>query len=260
MKIITVATEKNGYFHSLQESANKFNYDLIVLGYGEKWKGFGWRVKLILEYIKTLPKNEIIVMVDAYDVIILRDSNELKDFFIKLNVKFLCGAFRKLDGLLGICQEIEFGKTKNNIQPPYNNLCAGTWISTVDYAISIYNNLYINDNKDDQVILNQIYDYNNDLITPDFNFNIFCTLFPTIFTRQIRDIDKIHITSDNKLYCGVTNTYPFILHGLGNTDLTLILNKLDFNNKNNYTSFKYIIKKLFYHIKLITYTFFKNRW
>jgi hypothetical protein len=256
MKIITVATESNGYFYSLQESATKFNYELIVLGYGEKWKGFGWRVNLIIDYIKTLPKNEIILMVDAYDVIILRDSNELKEEFIKLNVKFLCGAFRKLDGLLGLCQEIEFGKTKNNIPPPYNNLCAGTWISTVEYAISIYDNLYIENNKDDQVLLNQIYDNDNNLITPDYNFNIFCTVFPTLLTRQIRSDDQILITN-KKLYCGVTKTYPFIIHGVGNTDLTNILNKLDFNNTNNYTPSIYISKKMFYHLKLIIVTFFK---
>ena len=96
------------------------------------------------------------------------------------------------------------------------------------YAISIYNNLYINDNKDDQVILNQIYDYNNDLITPDFNFNIFCTLFPTIFTRQIRDIDKINV---NK-YVATTNKGIF-LFSFNETKIdTILLNKklTEFNN------------------------------
>ena len=100
MKAITVATENNGYFETLKESSMRYNYHLVVLGYEQEWKGFGWRLNLVLEYLKTLPSDEIVIVVDAYDVIFLRDSKELKEEFLKMNVKFLCGQLF-LQDLLG---------------------------------------------------------------------------------------------------------------------------------------------------------------
>ena len=38
MKLITVATKKEGYYHILQESAKKHGYELITLGMGKKWE------------------------------------------------------------------------------------------------------------------------------------------------------------------------------------------------------------------------------
>ena len=188
MKVLTVATEKGGYFKALKESAYRYNYDLVTLGYGMKWKGFGWRLKLILDFLITLPQDEIIMIVDAYDVILLRDSSELLKEFKKNKYKFLWGAFRKLDGILGKVQEFEFGKTKDDLTPPYNNLCAGTWITPVETALYLYSKYDIKDKDDDQILLNKMYDnFGKSIITPDKDFNIFCTLFPNILTRKIKD-------------------------------------------------------------------------
>jgi hypothetical protein len=259
MKAITVATDVSGYFETLKESAIKYNYDLIVLGCGMKWKGFGWRLNITLDYLKTLPKDEIVIVIDAYDVIFLRDSIDLKEEFINMNVNFLCGAFRKLNGILGLLQEIEFGKSKIDLQPPYNNICAGTYISKVENILDIYQNYLIEDGDDDQILLNKIYDIKGkNLITPDSNFKIFCSLFPSFINRKIRSIDQISITSNHKLKCGVTSTYPYVLHGLANTDLTNIINRLGLKKYNNKTTFSYNFNKSFYHIKLIVYMCFQK--
>jgi len=258
MKVITVATEDGGYFKSLQESAVRHNYDLIVLGYGMKWGGFGWRVHIILDYLKTLPSNEIIMVVDAYDVILLRDSTELFEEFKRQNREFLCGSFRKLDGILGNLQELEFGNAKEDLTYPYNNICAGTWITYVHVALYLYGNYDIKHKDDDQIILNRMYDdYGKNIVTPDTNFDIFCTLFPDILSRRIKDIDNIIITDDKKIKCGVTNTYPFVLHALGNMYLDDILIKLDYSNYISNTTSMYLLKKGIYHIKLILKILFK---
>ena len=258
MKVITVATEKSGYYYSLEESANKLGYDLILLGYKLKWKGFGWRLSIILDYLRTLPKNEIVMIVDAYDVVLLRSSDDALNIFKEMNVKFLCGSFRKLDGIMGFFQENEFGSSKPEIPPPYNNLCAGTWMSKVETILDIYSKYDFKYNDDDQVLLNRIFDEDkNGVIVPDYNFNIFCTVFPNIINRYIRDIDKIYII-DNKLKCDVTNTEPVLIHGLANTRLDLILQQLGFANYQDQTTFNYTFKKLWYHVKLICKIFFKK--
>ena len=217
-----------------------------------KWKGFGWRIKLILDFLRTLPKDEIIMVVDAYDVILLRESSELLEEFRQNNSKFLCGAFRKLDGILGRAQEFEFGKTKDDLHPPYNNLCAGTWITHVETALYLYSKYDIKDKDDDQILLNRMYeDYGRGVITPDTNFNIFCTIFPNIVTRRIKGIDNIIITDDKRIKCGITNTYPFVIHALCNTHLDDILIKLGYTNCKSNTTITYLFKKAVYHIKVI---------
>ena len=251
MKAITVATSASGYFETLKESALLNNYELHVLGFGMPWKGFGWRLNTILDYLKTLPDNEIVIVIDAYDVIFLRDSTELEKEFLDLNAKFLCGAFRKLDGIFGIVQEQEFGKTKHDLEPPYNNICAGTYISRVKTILDIYEKYTIKDDEDDQILLNKIYDIEGEnIITPDTGFRIFCTLFPCFINRKIRNEDEI-VFYDNKLKSEVTNTFPFVLHGLANTDLYDISKNLGYKNLTNKTTITYIFKKVIYHLKLI---------
>jgi len=82
--VVTVATEPNYYFQYLQESCKKNEKELVVLGYGEKWKGFNWRFKLIINYLKTLKKNDIVCVIDGYDVLCTRNLNELKDVFLQV--------------------------------------------------------------------------------------------------------------------------------------------------------------------------------
>jgi hypothetical protein len=250
MKVITVATENCGYFETLKQSALQHNYELIVLGYGQKWKGFGWRLKLILNYVKTLPFDEIILVVDAYDVILLRNSQELLHEFLAKKQKFICGAFRKLNGVFGKVQELEFGKSKKDLPPPYNNLCAGTWITYAGYAVKLYDEYEIDDNDDDQILLNRIYDDYE--IFADYNFDLFCSLFPNLITNQINEDDKI-VIENYMLKSGVTNTYPFVLHALGNANVDHILDDLGYNkklSKYNY-SLQYKLKKSCYHFFLI---------
>ena len=87
MKVITVATDKIGYYYSLQETTTKLGYEWITLGYGLKWKGFGWRLKLIINYLKTLEDvNEIVMIVDAYDVIFIRKSEDALNIFHNMNI------------------------------------------------------------------------------------------------------------------------------------------------------------------------------
>jgi len=263
MKVITVATHKSGYFNSLEESAERLGYELVVLGLGEKWKGFGWRTRLLIDYLKTLPSDEFFIAVDAYDVILLRDSTAAIEGFKKTGANFLCGGFRKLKGLAGILQEQEFGSSTSHklLQGPYNSICAGTWMSTPKVAIELWDSPKylgsLQDNGDDQRLLNRMFDdMGQSSITPDINFSVFMTLFPHMLTRKIRDIDDIRISNHNTLISGITNSEPILLHALCNADIQELLEKLNFNNTNDLTTNEYIMNKTLYHTK----TMIKHSW
>jgi uncharacterized LabA/DUF88 family protein len=77
LHLVTVATHKDGYFDYLVESCKRNGKDVKVLGYEEKWQGFNWRFTLILDYLKKLNKNDIVCVIDGYDVLCTRNLNEL---------------------------------------------------------------------------------------------------------------------------------------------------------------------------------------
>lgn len=72
MKIVTVATRSDaGYFPALKETCEKNGLDLVTLGTGKEWKGFTWRWNLLESYLKTIDPEELVVHVDAFDVVVI---------------------------------------------------------------------------------------------------------------------------------------------------------------------------------------------
>lgn len=73
MRVVTVATKSDGYFPYLVQSCRRYGIKLDVLGWDTEWKGFNHRLHLIQEFLETLHDNEIVLFIDAYDVIFTRD-------------------------------------------------------------------------------------------------------------------------------------------------------------------------------------------
>ena len=88
--IVTVSTENKFYFDYLKQSCHKNGKELEVLGYRQEWKGFNWKLKLMLEYLNKLNKNDIVCFVDGYDVICVRNLNQLKNTFLNIKTREKC--------------------------------------------------------------------------------------------------------------------------------------------------------------------------
>ena len=122
MKNIVVATKKNiGYYKILEESCKKHNIDLITLGLGKKWKGFHMKFELWYKYLNKLDDNEIIMLNDAYDVIILQNSDIILKRFKKYKKKILFCSQK------GNLSRLAFNKFKNNV------IASGSIIGEVKY-------------------------------------------------------------------------------------------------------------------------------
>ena len=85
MKIVTFATHSQGTFDELTNSG----YPIKVVGWGTKWNGFVARNKDIIEYLDTLPNDEIVVIVDGFDTLINKSLDNLESDFKKLDCKVL---------------------------------------------------------------------------------------------------------------------------------------------------------------------------
>ena len=63
--VITYATKSFGMFEDLIH--NDFGIDVKVLGMGEKWTGFKGKLMAIRDYIKELPLDDIVIILDGFD-------------------------------------------------------------------------------------------------------------------------------------------------------------------------------------------------
>jgi hypothetical protein len=152
MKNIVVATKENiGYYPVLVESCKRNNIDLIVMGLHQKWTGFTMRFRLWLEYLKTLNDTEIVMITDAYDVVIIRDSSVIIDRFLKFKKKIVFGVEN------GIMSRMIWDSCIDNY-----NINMGNFIGYVKYLKKFIRLIYKYQSKweqyehDDQMIVNRI--------------------------------------------------------------------------------------------------------
>ncbi len=83
MHALTVATDHEGFLHSLRASAKLFGYELHILGLGQPWGGFVWRWQLLLDQLGKLPAHEPVVVLDGYDTVFTAPAALLEDEFRK---------------------------------------------------------------------------------------------------------------------------------------------------------------------------------
>jgi len=225
LHVITVATESKYYFPYLQDTCKKNGTNLQVLGYGEKWKGFNWRFKLIQEYLNTINKNDIVCVIDGYDVICTRNLSTLVDTFNSITEREKCKLIAGYDILKyssimnKIFVPLKFGKSKNT------SLNAGTYISKAEDLkdiISVILKLNNDDKADDQILLTKYANTYNGDIYIDTKNELFLTL-----DNPFKEIDNIiKIEPDGIVY---NNNKPYFLHGPGCTYLDNTLQKMGHN-------------------------------
>jgi len=226
--IITVATESKYYLPYLKKSCNKNGKDLKILGYNEIWKGFNWRFRLILNYLEKLNKEDIICIIDGYDVICTRNLNQLKSTFLEMKKKYKCKIIIGYDNLPlnDIFQYYNYlwvkyyFSTCNNI-----SLNAGTYIGQVKDLLIILKEIYNlnpNDKADDQVLFTKYCNINSNDIYIDINNEIFLTI-----DTPGKEVDNFLIFENNKIK--YNNNYPFFIHGPGQTFLDNIIIKLNYD-------------------------------
>ena len=221
MKIITISTEIKFYMNFLIESIKRNGNELIILGLGQKWLGFNWRNKLILDYIKTLNKDEVVVVIDGYDVLCLRNLNLLEEVFIKIRnrekCKIIVGNEIHITHINKFIAQFIFGTCKEK------SLNAGTYISYADDLEFILKQIItINNNNDadDQKLLTEYCNLNNDVVYIDDKNEIFLTII-----KHLSQINELEFIDDTIKY---NNNYPFFIH-VPNGLIDDLIIKLNYN-------------------------------
>ena len=231
--LITIATHNEGYYNALKESANKNEYNLITLGWGQKWEGFIMKYKLLMENINKYNDNDIIILIDAYDVIVVDNINIAIEKFKKFNIPILLSK----DGQI---KNTGFNYFYNKLFDSYHNykICAGLMMGYV-WALKKLIILMCGEElekckkmqTDDQILLIKTckkYNLYNKLVLIDKNSEIFYNTYGNTenleFNFEVTDIFDI---KNNKLYIRNTDISPCFIHGPGNVNLNSLCNFYD---------------------------------
>ena len=250
MKNIVIATQKDiGYFNTLVESTKKNGFELIVLGMNKEWNGLSDKYKYWIEYLETLPDDEIVMLNDAYDVIILDTPDNILKKFKSFNKPVVCSIQK------GFMAELVFSKCFNHI------ICTGNIVGYTKPILTILK--LIVKHKDlwkgnsDQIIFNEIC-----MLEPYIKNNIGLDTDQTLF--YVTSIDNFTLNNtitdismeNGKLYNkSNTNKNPqtpiSILHLAGNINGHKYLEYMGYNMKNVHPMGGYKVTQILTYIKFL---------
>ena len=216
LRIVTVATHSARYFDSLIDSAKKNNVSITILGEGEKWKGFTWRLNLMIDFLKACDSDDIVIFVDGYDVILLPTIKNIIPKFVEIkqrrDFKILIGVDTEPESFL---HKYAYNKVFATNKYGEKNLNAGAYMGFAKELLEMFHQICENDNcensKDDQILIRQNYSKNEDLFYIDENHEIFMNIFGDVLNRN-----KVSLTKNNFELITVTDREKHIFDSKNN--------------------------------------------
>jgi hypothetical protein len=154
--VVTYATHSEGNYDNLIN--NNYNIDVITLGWNTKWDGFDYKFKLLYDYIKNLPDDDIIISLDGFDVWINGNLRDAISRFKKMNINLLFSKDVYLFNDHKILSNIGY-----NIASKIFNICrnnevanTGLYMGYVKYIKILLLESFNKKCKDDQKIINNL--------------------------------------------------------------------------------------------------------
>jgi len=262
MIICTVATHNDYYYQSMIDACDKLNLQYKVLGYGEKWENYYWKFTLMKEYLQTLDENEIIVFIDAFDVLPLLPENEILKRFLNFNKPIVVSSEKLFDNYL---MNVGYTDIFSKAQKGYCN--SGAYMGYVKYLLKMFETMderAINA-PNDQIVMSQSWDtpFFTKYVELDVNSEIFLTLRTNekyIYTGIMSDDNKYYEVANGRIQWKVQK--PAFVHGPSGVNLIHFIVDADLKPPIREPS-KYVVFQRFYHyfsltknIKYITLIFF----
>lgn len=227
LHIVTVATESKFYFPYLVESCKKNGVNLTVLGYGEEWKGFNWKFKKMIDFLKTLPQDDVVCFLDGYDILCVRKLNDLVPEFLKIkkeiNCKILVGSEQHFT-FLKYGTQLLYGKCENKL------VNSGNYMGLAKDVLEILEDIYEknpNNDNDDQVLLIKYCVKNPEVFYIDTESKIFL-----VYMSPLTDVRSVVTIKNKNVY--YNGNSPFFVHTpCGFLDKLIIDKGYDYDYKNN---------------------------
>lgn len=221
MKVVTFATKSDGFFPYFVESANRYNIDVDILGWGQKWEGFGKRLLALANYCAKLSANEVVLFVDSYDLIFLRDLRDLEMEYVEFTRQKGDRIVMSISTAFPLVNRMFFGHCKGfYINGGAYIGYAGLIKQAIDEICSTEK--CVDRHADDQRMLTAYCNRESALFDFDQESKWFLT-----WGLQEFNVSQ-HVTIDNGIL-KYKSMMPFVLHSPGNKDMTDMLSRLGYD-------------------------------
>lgn len=236
LHIATVATDKRFYYPYLVESCRRNGVPLTVLGMGETWQGYTWKYTKMIEFLGSVPPDDLVCFVDAYDVVCVRNLSELVPMYEELEASKGCRIIVGHDEthLVGeLAGQIFFGSCHGN------RLNAGSYMGRAQNLLHILQESTARDpgHHDDQILLTEL-----------------CRLRQNDFYIDTdKEIFFVYASSLNEIRVP-PSTRPFFVHGNACTFLNNLLETHGYDEihhdkkRLNKEIFYFVIEKILHHL------------
>ena len=92
LHVLTVATKWDDRLGKLLESCAKQRLPIQILGLNGPYPGNNYKYKLVRDHIQHLHSQDIVLFVDAYDVLVLKGEDHILSTYRSFNFPLIMGA------------------------------------------------------------------------------------------------------------------------------------------------------------------------
>lgn len=217
--VATVSTD-SVKVENLRLSCINNDINLIILGDGLRWTGFGMKLRLIRDWLyeSGFPDTDIIIFTDAYDTVCQKNADELYSTITSLDIKdrLFCSAevylwppeifeYKKFFDKLISKKQNSGGDAYYDVD--YKYPCAGQYLSTKKTMLAFIESVYTSDYMDDQEALIRYLVANPSLIYLDRTTQIFQ---PNLYLLINHDDAYFKARDPAKKYSDILNAHLYI--------------------------------------------------
>ena len=236
--LVTVATHSERYLPVLEKQAENNGTKLVKLGMGKKYVGHFMKDLEMMEYLKTVDRNDIVAFVDGFDSLMLSDVNEVLAKFNSMNAELVLSV--ENIGFLSFIHATVFERVKGKY------LNTGLYMGRAGFLLDFLTDMYKSDyNKtsNQKTWCSYLFKLDRegrfDGIKLDNESTIFLNHSFTTANHPVFKDKRITIDNGEK---------PCFIQGNGCEDMTYIINGTGYKAQNVHQD-EFLKKKIMYSAK-----------
>lgn len=226
LHVATVATHSERYLPVLEKMIEDRGIKLKKLGFGKKYQGHFMKDLEMIEFLKTVPKEDIVVFLDGFDTLMLSDTEEVIKKFRETGKKMVISIENIRNSFL--THSYHFQK----VQEKFIN--TGLYIGYAGYVLEFLKEMYSQDynKKSNQTTWSSFlnkpkHKIDLDHFGVDSGSKIFLNHSPTCN-------NKFKFIKDQKRLVMEDKTRPCFIQGNGVVNMDYIINGTGYKDNNIY--------------------------
>jgi hypothetical protein len=199
--VCTVATKKTKSLDQLLESCRHSELAITVLGLDKPYPASGIKLIYIQNFVDQLPDDDIVLFIDAYDVLVLASPKTILETFLKMDVSCIYGAEPTCFPFPEFKDLYPASPTK------FRFLNAGTVMAYAGYLKAMLARMKPKKSLGEQLQVSRYYIHHQNEIALDYQARLFLSLHHLLPQEIAVDFEK------KQVHCLLTGTTPCIIHG-----------------------------------------------